>query len=424
MLIFADLHIHSKYSRGTSGRMDLEHISENAKIKGLNLVGTGDFTHPGWLSELKEKLEPLGNGLYRYNGVLFVLTVEVSTIYEYGGKTRKIHHVILAPDFETVEQLNDIFGNWGSLESDGRPVFNSVTSPELVEAVSQVSSMVEVIPAHAWTPWFSLFGSRSGFNSLKECYQDMAGRIHALETGLSSDPPMNWRVSELDRITLLSNSDAHSPWPFRLGRELNVFNIENPSYAEIIETIRSGDPARLLYTIEVDPSYGKYHFDGHRNCGVSLHPRQAMARGNICPICGKPLTIGVLHRVEELADRPEGYIRKNAIPYKSLIPLQELIALIKGSTPASARVGKIYMRLIEKFGSELNILLNAEISEIAQFDPKLAKIILDMRIGKLKIIPGYDGVYGKLVLEDNEENREVKEDKSYYNRQSTLSDYI
>jgi len=373
---------------------------------------------------VSEKLEPLGNGLYRYNGVLFVLTVEVSTIYEYGGKTRKIHHVILAPDFETVEQLNDIFRNWGSLESDGRPVFNSVTSPELVEAVSQVSSMVEVIPAHAWTPWFSLFGSRSGFNSLKECYQDMAGRIHALETGLSSDPPMNWRVSELDRITLLSNSDAHSPWPFRLGRELNVFNIENPSYTEIIETIRSGDPARLLYTIEVDPSYGKYHFDGHRNCGVSLHPRQAMARGNICPICGKPLTIGVLHRVEELADRPEGYIRKNAIPYKSLIPLQELIALIKGSTPASARVGKIYMRLIEKFGSELNILLNAEISEIAQFDPKLAKIILDMRIGKLKIIPGYDGVYGKLVLEDSEEHREVKEDKSYYNRQSTLSDYI
>lgn len=409
MRIICDFHIHSFWSRATSKEMNLDGIAIGAKVKGLNLVGTGDFTHPKWLSELQEKLEPVPEaGVFRYRGVFFMLTTEVATYFTFMKKSRRIHHVIHAPSFEVVAQINEALSKYGDLSADGRPILN-MGAPELVETLMEISSDVLIYPAHAWTPWMSCFGSRSGFDSLEECYQDQVKHIFALETGLSSDPPMNWRLSSLDRITLLSNSDSHSPHPWRLGREANVFELEEVNYWEILDVIRHKDRAKFLYTIEVDPNYGKYHFDGHRNCRVSLHPAEAIKLGNICPKCGKKLTIGVLHRVEELADRKEGFIPENAIPFKTLLPLYEIISSVLGINEFySQKVLEEHNKLLQHFQNELNVLLTVPKERLLEVtDEKIADAIVKVREKKVRYIPGYDGVYGKPIFDENFEVNKI-----------------
>ena len=414
MRVIADLHLHSMFSRATSKQMDLDHLASFSKLKGLSLIGTGDFTHPEWFAQLKEKLKPIdGSGLYEYKNTKFMLTVEVSTVYDQDKKIRKIHHLILCPSLEIANQVNETLRRFGRLDVDGRPVFNGLTSPHLVEVLNEIDDKIEIIPAHAWTPWYGVFGSKSGFDSLKECYQDQVKHIHALETGLSSDPPMNWRISKLDKITLVSNSDAHSPWPWRLGREANVFELKELSYFQILKAIREKDNKKFLFTIEVDPAYGKYHFDGHRECGISLDPKEAIKLNNVCPKCGKKLTIGVLHRVEELADRPEGFIPKDAIPFKTLLPLYEIISFVTGTNQLySKRVLKEHDKLIAKFGNELNVLLNVPKEELSKVtNEKIADAIIKVREGKVNFIPGYDGKYGIPIFNEEEFKKYEEERK-------------
>ncbi len=399
MRFIADFHIHSKFSRATSKEMEVESLARWAKKKGIALLGTGDFTHPTYFAELKSKLEPLGNGLFKLKkgeqGVRYILTAEVSNIYTQDGKVRRIHTLIFAPSFEVVEAIRSKLGNLGKLSSDGRPIF-TFSAKELAKMVMDISMDCLIIPAHAWTPWFSIFGANSGFDSIEECFGDLSPHIHAIETGLSSDPEMNWRLSALDSMTLLSNSDAHSP--SRLGREANVFD-GALDYREIAETIRKKDRKKLLFTIEFFPEEGKYHYDGHRQCGVIFSPSQTKANQNLCPSCHKKLTIGVMHRVEDLADRGEGFIPKNAIPSIHLIPLEEIIAEALGVRVGTKAGEAEYDRLIERGGSEFGILLDATPEELALFVPaNILDGIVRMRQGKVSIIPGHDGVYGKINL--------------------------
>ena len=397
MRLVADLQLHSKYALATSRDMDLEHLAEGAKAKGLGLLGTGDFTHPKWFAELREKLEPIsGTGIFSYRGMNWMLAGEVSTVYEQEGKTRKVHHLIYSPDLEVVSQMNEALSRYGNLASDGRPVLKGIDSAELVELLTSTSKDVVVIPAHCWTPWFGVFGSRSGFDSLEECYQDQAPKIFAIETGLSSNPEMNWRLSSLDKVALVSNSDAHSPNPWRLGREANVFELDRLTYAGIFDAIRLKDGTRFLYTIEVDPAYGKYHFTGHKKCGVSLSPRDAIRIDNRCPKCGRKLTVGVLQRVDQLADRPEGFRPEGAIPFKSLLPLYEVISFATGVNRLYAKaVLEQQDRLIHAFGGELAVLLDAPFDDLLRHSKEeVARAIVAVRENRLKFMPGYDGVYG------------------------------
>jgi uncharacterized protein (TIGR00375 family) len=392
--------------------MGVETLARWAKKKGIALLGTGDFTHPTYFAELRSKLEPLGNGLFKLKkddqGVQYILTTEVSNIYTQNGKVRRIHTLIFAPSFEVVEAIRSKLGNLGKLSSDGRPIF-SFTAKELVKMILDISTDCLIIPAHAWTPWFSVFGANSGFDSIEECFGEMSSYIHAMETGLSSDPEMNWRLSALDAITLLSNSDAHSP--NRLGREANAFE-GVMDYKEIIETIRKKDRKKLLYTIEFFPQEGKYHFDGHRQCGVIFSPSQTKANQYLCPNCHKRLTVGVMHRVEELADRPEGFIPKNAIPSIHLIPLEEVIAEALGVRVGTKAVETEYERLVERGGSEFQILLDSTPDELASFvPPKILEGIVRMRQGKVSILPGHDGVYGKIALFSKREEKEESKDQ-------------
>jgi len=405
MKIFADLHIHSRYSRACSKDLNLENLEKFAKIKGLNLLGTGDFQHPLWFKEIKSELNEVdNNGVFTHkeNDIFFLLQTEVQNFYEQDGKIRKIHNIILAPNFDVVEQIIEYFSKKGDLGYDGRPIFNDLTCPEMVEALMQISKDIMIIPAHAWTSWFGVFGSKSGFDSLKDCFKDQTKNIHAIETGLSSDPAMNWRISSLDRISLVSFSDAHSYWPHRLGRECCIFNLKQLTYKNITEAIKLKDKSEFLYTIEFFPEEGKYHLDGHRNCDVCLKPEEAMKYKNICPVCRKQLTIGVLHRVEELADREVGFVPKDAIPFKNLVPLSELLAAIYKMEPFSRKVWEEYFKLIKRFGNEFNVLLEADYNEIKLLSGEnIADIIIKNREGKIKIQPGYDGVYGKIVLNDD-----------------------
>lgn len=397
MRVVADLHIHSKYAMATSRDTDLEHLAAGAKAKGIGLLGTGDFTHPKWLAEIRTKLgSGDGQGVYSYQGVNWLLSCEVSTVYRQDGKGRKVHHLLFAPDFDTVSQINDVLSAHGNLSSDGRPTLTGTDSAELVDALLSISREVVVIAAHAWTPWFGVFGSKSGFDSLEECYGDRAKDIFAIETGLSSDPPMSWRLSALDRVALISNSDAHSPNPWRLGREANVFELPALTYPLVFGTLRQKDPSRFLFTVEVDPAYGKYHFTGHKKCDVSLHPDDAKRLRNVCPKCGKRLTIGVLQRVDDLADRPEGYVPAGAIPFKRLLPLYEVISSSTGVNRLYARsVIDLQDRLIGRFGSEFAVLLDAPESALTEVvPPKVAAAIISNREGRVKVVPGYDGVYG------------------------------
>jgi len=427
MRLLADFHIHSYLSRATSQRMNLDELSRNAKLKGLNLLGTGDFTHPTWIKELREKLEPLDDsGLFTYNGIYWVITVEVSTVYEQEGKARKIHHVIHVPSLDIADQIIDVLSKRGDLSSDGRPIFNGLSSPELVEILMSIYEDILIIPSHAWTTWWSIFGAFSGFDSVEECYKDQTKHVYAIETGLSSDPPMNWRLSKLDKFCLMSNSDAHSPWIWRLGREFNVFDIKKLSYHEIIDAVKKRDKKRFLFTVEVSPEYGKYHYTGHRNCDVSLQPRDAIKLNNKCPKCGKKLTIGVLQRVEELADRPEGFILKDAIPYKSLLPLYEVISYVMGIDQLySKKVMEEQDKLIAKFSNELNVLLDAKKDELLKVtNAKIADAIIKTREGRVDFIAGYDGVYGKPIFDTFEDINMRKKDSHAQKEVKSLDDFI
>ncbi|MBM3199833.1 DNA helicase UvrD [Candidatus Woesearchaeota archaeon] len=409
MRLISDLHIHSRFSRACSKDLTIPNLEKYAKIKGLNLLGTGDFTHPLWIKELKNNLEEEGSGVLKTKtGFKFILQTEISLIYSQGGKGRRIHNLILAPNLEVVSQISEALGKRGRLDYDGRPIFK-IPCPEFVEMMMKISKDVEVIPAHCWTPWFALFGSNSGFDSLQECFQDQTKNIHAIETGLSSDPPMNWRLSQLDKMSVLSFSDSHSFWPWRLGREATIFDIDL-SYKNILKAIRTREG--LSATVEVDPNFGKYHLTGHRDCNVKLSPKESLKHKNICPKCGKPLTVGVLQRVEELADRPEGFKPKDAKPFHSVIPLSEIISTILGKAVSSKAVSESYDKLIKNFGSEFNILLDVPLDELRKVvNERLADAIIRNRNHEITISAGYDGVYGEPIL-DNNSPGVVKKQKS------------
>jgi len=395
--------------------MDLEALDRWAKIKGIIVLGTGDFTHPEWFRNLEEKLEPAEPGLFCLkagpkvaggsSNIRFILTAEISCIYSKKGKVRKIHTLVFAPSFEAVEKINTFLGWTGNLKSDGRPILG-MDAKELAKIVLDSSPECLVIPAHAWTPWFSIFGSKSGFDSIEECFEDFSKYIFAIETGLSSDPAMNWRLSALDKITLISNSDSHSPG--KIGREANIFQSNNLSYQSIAGALKKENvkDSKMISTIEFFPEEGKYHFDGHRLCEVSLSPKESKKYNNICPKCGKPLTIGVLNRVEELADRPEGFILESAPTYKNLIPLDEIIADALRSTVVSKRVAEEYKNLIKKVGNEFNAILRASRSDLEMATlPEIAEGIMRVREGRVNIAPGYDGTYGKISIFGKEETK-------------------
>lgn len=409
----ADFHLHSHYSRATSKDMDLLGLYRWGKIKGINVIGTGDFTHPQWFNELQAQLEPAENGLYqlkkelaleadklvpvscRNNQLFFVLTAEISNIYKKHDQVRKLHNVIVAPDFATVAKMNAKLMSIGNLHSDGRPILG-LDSKELLRISLEASERCLFIPAHIWTPWFAMFGSKSGFNSVQEAFEDLTPYIYAVETGLSSDPAMNWRLSQLDNILLLSNSDAHSPR--NLGREANVFDCEL-SYAEMLEAIKSKDQ-RFVGTIEFFPEEGKYHYDGHRLCNMSMNPEETKKVKEICPVCHKPLVLGVDYRVSELADRPLNYQPTKPKQVEYIVPLAQMISEIKmvGSVMSKAVLTE-YDRVITQLGNEFSILRSLSTDQITSAGfPLLAQAIAKMRIKDLYIKPGYDGVYGVVQI--------------------------
>jgi uncharacterized protein (TIGR00375 family) len=381
--------------------MDLDSLARWAALKGISLLGTGDFTHPAHFASIEEKLEPAERGLFVLKGrtgkqepVRFMLTAEVSNIFKQGGRTRKVHSLIFAPSMEAARKMNAAFDRRGNVSSDGRPIFG-FSAQELMKMVLEASPEAMLVPAHAWTPWFSIFGSKSGFDSIEECFGEYSKHIHAIETGLSSNPEMNWRVSSLDNITLLSNSDAHSP--SKLGREANVFDCAL-DYFEITDVIKKRDSGKFLYTIEFYPEEGKYHSDGHRACGVLLTPSQTKKRNGLCPACGKGLTIGVLSRVEELSDRPEGLLPPSAIPGRNLVPLQEIIAASIGAGAGTLKVQREYMRLLS-IQTEFGWLLDMNEDELEDAaGQRLASAIMKVRSGDISVSPGYDGEFGRISI--------------------------
>lgn len=409
MKTIADLHIHSRFSMATSKEGTPENLDSWARKKGISLIGTGDFTHPVWREELKERFVSEGNGLYRLRdafvkeesrkfpgeGTRFVVSGEISSIYKKNGKTRKVHNVILLPSLEAADAMAQRLEKIGNIHSDGRPILG-LDSHDLLEMMLDVCPEGILIPAHIWTPHFSVLGAKSGFDSVEECFEELAPYIHALETGLSSDPAMNWRISKLDRYQLVSNSDAHSP--SKLGREANLLDIDC-SYEGLYRAIQTGEG--LEGTVEFFPEEGKYHFDGHRKCGVSLSPVEAERLGGICPVCGKKLTMGVDHRVEQLADRAEGFVKKDGKKYESLVPLPEVISACMGYSTASKKVQGCFEQLIQTLGTEFDILRNVPSEDIKSCaGERIAEGIENVRTGNVKRIPGYDGEYGKIELFD------------------------
>ena len=409
MKMIADLHIHSRFSMATSKEGTPENLDFWARKKGISLIGTGDFTHSVWREELKERLVSEGNGLYRLRdeyvkeesrkfpgeGTRFVVSGEISSIYKKNGKTRKVHNVILLPGLEAADAMAQRLEKIGNIHSDGRPILG-LDSHDLLEMMLDVCPEGILIPAHIWTPHFSVLGAKSGFDSVEECFEELAPYIHALETGLSSDPAMNWRISKLDRYQLVSNSDAHSP--SKLGREANLLDIDC-SYEGLYRAIQTGEG--LEGTVEFFPEEGKYHFDGHRKCGVSLSPVEAERLGGICPVCGKKLTMGVDHRVEQLADRAEGFVKKDGKKYESLVPLPEVISACMGYSTASKKVQGCFEQMIQTLGTEFDILRNVPSEDIKSCaGERIAEGIENVRTGNVKRIPGYDGEYGKIELFD------------------------
>ena len=409
MKMIEDLHIHSRFSMATSREGTPENLDFWARKKGISLIGTGDFTHPVWREELKERLVTEGNGLYRLRdeyvkeesrkfpgeGTRFVVSGEISSIYKKNGKTRKVHNVILLPSLEAADTMAQRLEKIGNIHSDGRPILG-LDSHDLLEMMLDVCPDGILIPAHIWTPHFSVLGAKSGFDSVEECFEELTPYVHALETGLSSDPAMNWRISKLDRYQLVSNSDAHSP--SKLGREANLLDIDC-SYEGLYQAIQTGKG--LEGTVEFFPEEGKYHFDGHRKCGVSLSPVEAERLGGICPVCGKKLTMGVDHRVEQLADREEGFVKKDGKKYESLVPLPEVVAACMGYSTASKKVHGCFEQMMQTLGTEFDILRNVPAEDIKSCaGERIAEGIENVRTGNVKRIPGYDGEYGKIQLFD------------------------
>ncbi len=441
-MLIADLHIHSKYSRATSRSLSFENLVKYARIKGVGLLGTGDFTHEKHLSEIKKLKEK--EGIYYFDGFPFVISGEISLMYTQ-GKGRRVHLCLLIPSIKIAEKINSYLDTKGRRDYDGRPIFN-ISCEEFVKEIMKISFEIEVFPAHIWTPWFGILGSKSGFNSLKEAFGKQIKNIHAIETGLSSDPPMNWRIKELDDFAILSFSDLHSFWPWRIGREATIFDLDKMdlSYSKIISAIRKNE---ILGTIEVDPAYGMYHWDGHRNCDFSCSSEKTKELEGKCPVCNEKLTIGVDSRVNELADssREEGFEFEgetssqnnlssgvvlcstsiplppsrieesmeprssslgmkspNAKKFYKILPLHEIISLFTGIGISAKGNWKIYNSLIEKFGNEFNILLNVTKEDLADkgIDEKLTGLIIRNREGKIKVKPGFDGRYGEAVIEE------------------------
>ncbi|CAK0750987.1 hypothetical protein CCP3SC15_1730001 [Gammaproteobacteria bacterium] len=407
---YADLHLHSKYSRATSRDCDLEHLALWAQKKGLAVIGSGDLTHPGWRAELREKLVPAEEGLYRLQPELeaavaaqvpatcrapvrFLLSGEISTIYKKGERTRKVHHVVYVPDLDTAEHLATRLARIGNLAADGRPILG-LDSRHLLEIVLESGPATFLVPAHIWTPWFSVLGSRGGFDTVEECYGDLTPHIFALETGLSSDPEMNWRISALDRYRLVSNSDAHSP--AKLGREATIFT-GSCNYPAIRRALESGEG--YVGTVEFFPEEGKYHLDGHRKCEVRLTPTETLTNGGCCPKCGDPVIVGVMHRVAALADRPHPLPPATAGVVRSLVPLPEILAEFAGTATAGKRVVEHEERLIDRFGPELHILSELPLEELIRAsEPLLAEALTRLRKGAVYREAGYDGEYGVIRL--------------------------
>ncbi len=408
MKIFADFHIHSRYSRACSKDLTPANLSLWAKKKGIQVLGTGDFTHPKWVNELEESFEESLPGLYclrgEKTGPYFLFTAEVASIYKQGDKTRRVHNLLFAPSLEAVKKVNNALEKRGAnLKSDGRPIFK-ITCEELMKLCKDADSRMEIIPAHAWTPHFGIFGSMSGFNSIGEAFGDYAKYVFAIETGLSSDPKMNWQVGQLNNIALISNSDAHSLR--KLGREANVFEIaENElSFDKIIKVIKNNNPKDFLNTIEFFPEEGKYHLDGHADCKFSCLPRETKKMGDVCPKCGKKLLKGVLNRVEMLSDR---VVEKGRIPYKSIIPLEEVIAESMGVGVNSKKVVEAYEKMVSMY-SEFNILLDLERTELEAISNQvITESVLRVREGRVSIEPGYDGIFGKIEIYTNTEREKI-----------------
>ncbi len=423
MRFIADLHIHSHFSIATSKELKPESLDFWARLKGIKLIGTGDFTHPGWLKELKEKLEPAEPGLYKLkkefikdnenpfgitgtnsnlqSDVRFMLTAEISNIYKKAGKTRKIHNIVFAPDFETVDRIQQKLSNLGfNITSDGRPILG-LDARNLLEILLNCSPDIFFVPAHIWTPWFSVLGANSGFDSIKECYEDLSDNIYAVETGLSSDPSMNWVCSFLDKYTLISNSDAHSPE--KLGRNANIFKTDI-SYPSIINALKTGDPEQCLGTIDLYPQEGKYHYAGHSKCGVCWDPIETIRNLGICPVCQRKITNGVMNRVAQLSDRDKPTDRTNRLPFQYIIPLKEILGEIANLGGTSKKLDNAYMLLLKKLGPELDILLDIPIDEIKRIgNDILAEAIGRMRNGDIRIQHGFDGQYGQIKVFNKDE---------------------
>ncbi len=412
MKFIADLHVHSKYSRATAKNLDLENLYIAAQLKGVTVVGTGDFTYPAWYEEISDKLVAAEPGLYKLKDdlarhcdvevpdscrapVRFMLVTEISNIYKKNGRTRKNHNLVFAPDVDVARRFSNRLDKIGNIRSDGRPILG-LDAHDLLEMLLDTSEEAFLIPAHIWTPWFSVLGSKSGFDSIEECFEDLTPHIFAVETGLSSDPAMNWRVSSLDGFTLVSNSDAHSP--LNLGREANVFNTAL-AYAEIKSALKTADPEKFLGTLEFYPEEGKYHIDGHRACNISLWPATTLKHDGLCPVCNKPLTLGVLHRVEELADHKEGRKPARHSPYRSIIQLADILSDVMRVGPKSKKVTRAYQTILQQLGSEFNILQNMDFEEIEKAGiPLLAEGIRRMRHQEITVIPGFDGQYGRVRI--------------------------
>ncbi|OQY29742.1 MAG: hypothetical protein B6244_02835 [Candidatus Cloacimonetes bacterium 4572_55] len=426
MRFIADLHIHSHFSRATGKNLNPEQLDYRARLKGVTVVGSGDFTHPGWLSELKEKLEPAGPGLYALKSdyrqetgipafaasrcpVRFLLTAEISCIYKKRDKVRKAHHLLFAPDFAAAERFQSKLSRREfNIASDGRPILG-MDSRDLLDMTLTISDRALFIPAHIWTPWFSVLGSKSGFDSIRECFEDLADHIYAVETGLSTDPPMHWMCSFLDPYTLISNSDAHSPE--KLGRNANIFQTDL-DYDAIVSAIKTGDPNRFGGTIDLFPQEGKYHYDGHRKCGICWDPVETLRHDEICPACGKPVTVGVMNRIAQLSDRPHKKERANRLPFRSIITLKDILSEILGVGPTSKRVDRAYHVLLQKLGSELSILLDISLDEIKRKGGEiLAEAVTRMRERQVYVREGFDGEFGKIQVFRPGESR----DKRRYN---------
>ena len=422
MRIIADLHVHTKYSRATSPRMNLLTMAMWARRKGIGLLGTGDFTHPGHFAAIEEQLarpHEKGNGLFVLKGkeaddsaTRFMLTAEVSNIYKQGDKTRKIHSLLFAPSIEAASKINKTLAGLGNIASDGRPIFG-FSAKDLIKLTLEADPTCMLVPAHAWTPWFSIFGSKSGFDSIEECFGEYAPQIHAIETGLSSNPEMNRRVSALDNITLISNSDAHSP--SKLGREANVLDCDL-DYRDVTRVIKEGDPKEFLFTVEFFPEEGKYHFDGHRECGVLFSPEETLKAKGLCPECGKGVTVGVSSRVEELADRPadrsETGEQAPKVPSRALVPLQEIIAEALGRGYNTKGVGAEYKRITDA-ATEFSVLLDLPEDDLLKIAaPRVVEGIIKVRRGELSISPGFDGEFGTVRIFSDEEKAKTAKAKT------------